>query len=109
MVEQETLEDRERQWVGRSGWEHGQMWTVRRSQLQFGVYRRILAPCTVLSPGEGARGGPPEQVGLPGGRRCGESGALKGVIFFPSSLYLSEMRRDKIIHALCPKSAKWML
>lgn len=25
MVEPETLEDREGQWVGRSGWEHGQM------------------------------------------------------------------------------------
>lgn len=60
-------------------------------------------------PGEGARGGPPEQLCLPRGRRCGESGALKGVIFFPSYLYLSEMRQDKIIHALCPKSGKWML
>ena len=56
-----------------------------------------------------SRGGPPEQLCLPRGRRCGKSGALKGVVFFPSYQYLSEMRRDKIIHALCPKSGKWML
>lgn len=56
MVEQEKLEDGERQWKGRRVWGRDQMWTVRRSRLQCGVHGRILALCTMLSLGRRNQG-----------------------------------------------------
>lgn len=80
------------------------MQTVRRSQLQ-SLQENLSLVCSAV-PRRRSQGWTTRAAVF---TKREESGALKGVIFFPSYLYLSEMRQDKIIHALCPKSGKWML
>lgn len=62
-----------------------QMQTVRERGEHTGECEPAAQCCPL---GEGTRVEPPEQLCLPRGRRSGEPGALRAVVFCPSYLYL---------------------